>query len=229
MGFSDGLGFADPVLIARTCRADGLLLRPSAPAATLDAALVATMGVGGTDAVPYIVAAPVTLGGLTWELLLAAELTAPFTVGLQEDLAPQPAGASTGAVVVDWFAPTTLTVVPPGGTIELTPGQGCPAPACGATAVAFRYLLVAPLLADGWAYLGEPAKFAPVSQFRTPAFAVNSSGGGFTATLSGAPGDGNVTVAARAPSGERIVAECDVTSGTATLKCGGTLGNACAC
>ena len=62
VGFSDGIGFADTALIMRTCRADGLLLRPDAPATTLDAALISTMGAGGTAAVPYVVAAPVTLG-----------------------------------------------------------------------------------------------------------------------------------------------------------------------
>ena len=229
VGFSDGVGFANTALIARTCRADGLLLRPDAPAAHLDAALVATLGVGGTAAVPYVVAAPVTLGGFTWTLLLAAELAAPFSVGLEEDLAPQPAGATAGAIVVDWFAPSAATAVPAGGAIALAPGQGCPAPACGATAVAFRYLLVAPLLADGWAYLGEAAKLAPVSQFRTGAFA-RAPAGGFTALLTGAAGDGNVTVAARAPSGDRVFAQCDVaSSGAAHLTCGGALGNACAC
>lgn len=230
VGFSDGVGFANTALIMRTCRADGLLLRPDAPAAHLDAALVATMGMGDTAAVPYVVAAPVTLGGFTWTLLLAAELAAPLSVSLDEDLALQPAGATRGAVLVDWYAPASATVVPPGGSFALTPGQGCPAPACGATAKAFRYLLVAPLLADGWAYLGEAAKLVPVSQFRTSAFA-RTPGGGFTAMLIGTVGDGNVTVAARAPSGERITAECDVASGSgaARLTCGGALGNACAC
>jgi hypothetical protein len=79
--------------------------------------------------------------------------------------------------------------VPAGGAVALAPGQGCPAPACGPAAKPFRFLLVAPILADGWAYLGESAKFVPVSQFRTAAFAP-APGGGFTATLTGATGDG---------------------------------------
>ena len=244
VGFSDGVGFANTALIARTCRADGLLLRPDAPAAHLDAALVAGVvpvvvaaEAGGASAsadsgaVPYIVAAPVTLGGYTWTLLLAAELNKTFTLALSEDLPQQqqqqPSG---GVVVVDWFAPATPTALPAGGTLALQPGQGCPPPACGPTAVAFRYLLVAPLLEDGWAYLGEAAKFVPVSQFRTASFAPGAGGGGFTAGLIGAPGDGNVTVAARAPSGARVLAVCDVaTSGAARLTCGGAMGSACAC
>jgi len=228
VGFSDGIGFSDAALIMRTCRADGLLLRPDAPAAHLDAALVATMGAGGEAAVPYVVAAPVTLGGFTWTLLLAAELAAPFSVSLDADLAPQPAGAAGAAVVVDWFAPADAVAVPAGGAFTVAPGQGCPAPACGPNASAFRFLLVAPVLADGWAYLGEPAKFVPVSQFRTAAFAP-SPAGGFSATLVGGAGDGAVAVAARAPSGARVAAACDVSGGSARLACGGALGEACTC
>ena len=228
VGFSDGLGFADVALIYRTCRADGLLLRPDAPAVQIDAALVSTMGAGGAGAVPYVAVAPVTLGGFTWSLVLAAELAAPFSVGLDADLAPQPRGKTNGVVVVDWFSPADVVVVPVGGALTFEPGQGCPAPACGPTAKPFRFALVAPLLADGWAYLGEPAKFVAVSQFRTAAFAP-APGGGFTATLVGAAGDGVVTVVARAPSGARVVAACDVSGGAARLTCGGALGAACAC
>ena len=81
--------------------------------------------------------------------------------------------------------------------------DGIAIPACGAGD--FRLYHVAPRLANGWAYLGELAKFVPVSEARTRSlsFDVNS----VSVSLSGAASE-EVVVTFLAPNGTVVSAEC---------------------
>ena len=81
--------------------------------------------------------------------------------------------------------------------------DGVAIPVCGSGD--FHLYHVAPRLANGWAYLGELAKFVPVAEARTwsLSFDVNS----VSVSLSGAASE-EVVVAFLAPNGTVVSAEC---------------------
>ena len=64
---------------------------------------------------------------------------------------------------------------------------------------------VAPRLANGWAYLGEPSKFIPVAEARTRSLSFDAAG--VAVALAGAAGE-KIVVTFLAPNGTVVSAEC---------------------
>ena len=216
---SDAVGLSNATLIAITHRPDGLLLRPDAPAVTIDAAIVAAKANGG--ALPYVTRAHTELGGFRWFFVLAADLTAPFDV-VPSTLGPTAAGV-TAYAVVDWLGVAPVAVVPATARYTLPTGQGWPH--AGPKAIPFRYVVFAPVLpASGWALLGELAKGVPVASQRLSNFASTASG--FSVDVASADGEAPVVLSARSPGGAVVTASCDGGGARRTLTCGPA---GCAC
>jgi len=207
----DGVGLSDAALILRACDASGRLLHPSRAATAIDAMLVgrAFPAAPGALRAGVISATYSALGGdaarglpaLVWDHVLAANLTAPFSL-LPAHLAPTRAdlggrapapGAPAVAYAVD---PTTLDAA----TLVVAPFDAAHPVALAPNALAdFALVHTAPLLAGGWALLGELAKYVAVSPARFSGVAAGA--GAASAAVRGAAGERVDVTWARAPPG----------------------------
>jgi len=189
---SDGVGYSDRSLILRTCDEAGRLLQPSRPATALDAAFHRSAGVGDGPLAKYPNVLPITtthtrVGDWKWAHILAINLEEPFML-LPAHLRPTDLGAGEHVVYE--------------GTRVSDFARGVTIPACGAGD--FRLYHVAPRLANGWAYLGELAKFVPVAEARTRSLRFDAAG--VAVALAGAAGE-VVDLTFLAPNGTVVSAE----------------------
>ena len=99
--------------------------------------------------------------------------------------------------------PTTTSRAPPTQKLATLEGEG------------HMYLLVAPVLAGGWAFLGETNKLTPVSAQRAFSFDLTSKGG-LSVRMSGASGEKCVLAAWREGS-VRVVDVTIETNGVGTI------------
>ena len=119
--------------------------------------------------------------------VLAINLAEPYAL-TPADLAPTDLSDAASHVVYEgWGAAANLTV----STFD-----SWTLPACNSSD--FRLAHVAPVFSNGWAYLGEPAKWVPVAEARTLSVAVD--GDGVSVELAGAAGEA-VALAFYAPNG----------------------------
>ena len=147
VGPGDAIGTTDVPLLMKTCRSDGLLLKPDKPATPIDRWFLADGPQG------EVWDAETTFGYSQWHYVLAADLAAPFDLRA-DDLRSQSSSIvfdpTTG--VTDSFDaahPLALAVFPhPPGVVP------------------FTYRVIAPRAANGWAFLGETGKFVTVSRQR---------------------------------------------------------------
>ena len=168
VGIGDAVGVADPALVRRTCRSDGILVKPDLPVAALDRCL---------DRV--VVASRRLLVGATstghragtWHYVVAANVRDDGDA-VAERIALEEVGVEGPVVVWDWRRRTAELVEPGGGwDVELGPHE-------------WDYRVVAPLLADGLAVVGDPDLFAPAGDRRLADVAPDG-----TVVVSGAPGE----------------------------------------
>jgi len=137
VGIGDRLGRTDPAVVARTCRADGLLVKPDRPVAALDASLLGAprrgegllWGEAGSGAWRYVVA------------LHAADTDAPVADAL---------ALGGEALVYDWRRGTAG----PAARIEATLGHRD-----------WAYHVVCPIR-DGVALIGDPERYATMGDQR---------------------------------------------------------------
>ncbi|KAJ1458189.1 hypothetical protein M885DRAFT_95114 [Pelagophyceae sp. CCMP2097] len=176
----DAVGKTDVALVLKSCAADGKLLQPDAPATTLDAALFARARLPGADAnlaAGELWGASAVVAGLHFRQVLAAETVAltltPRVVYGGAAAPPPPHGAvafeanATGApVVFDEAHPLVLPAT---------------------DAFSFQLWTFAPLLGNGWALLGETAKWVTASNDRIVDVAYD--GGGVAVVVRGQPGE----------------------------------------
>lgn len=231
VGGGDGLGASRPDVLLRTCRADGVLLKPDRPAFPLDAMFL-------PHARPYTVATEVDVPGAGRYALVAGFHLArahPDRTAADEVFAlvsydgvdpgamfPWPDAVSDWSldpaaelglddaprVALDW---RTGTVTPlDGDPIDLPSAPGC---------YDWTYVVLAPVLDNGLALLGETAKYVPVADRRIRKVATR--GDAVIVDLLGAPGETVVLRAWDARAGA-YVADASVTldgagTGTATL------------
>ena len=224
---SDGAGFTNATLALATCTSGGRLLQPSRPATALDACFAAAArGDGSAPAAQKPNALPVmsthtAVGGRAWAHVLVIGLAGDAALTpsmLPLDVAPaagdagllayegwREAGGGAFTLLGAWSegAPLTLRAAPDPHAWSLTHA--------------------APLLPSGWAYLGEAAKLAPVSAWRTASVeaAPGGGGGGVAVGVRGEPGEAVALSVAQpqAGGGWRVVAHTCVlpAAGAATV------------
>jgi hypothetical protein len=197
VGPSDEIGELDRSILLRTCRSDGLLLKPDRPAVPIDAMLVdherpftvhtrserAHLGTWSYVAAFHLASeheqrtpsdeifASIAYDGQPLE----AQLPFPaavrdWRVDLERDL-----GAAGPAVVYDWRAGTATLVE---RAFEMPPR---------AELYDHAYFVVAPILANGLALIGEPEKFVTLADRRFVSIAPRD--GALDVELEGAPGE----------------------------------------
>ena len=202
VGIGDPLGRADPALVARTCRADGVLVRPDVPVAAIDRCFRShpigrrTLVVGSAHShhaagrVGYVVAMnPHDAGDPITERVTRADLGGDA-----------PAGP---AVVYDW---RTGDISPlgddPDAGVDVTLGP-----------LGWRLLVVAPVLPSGVAVIGDPTKYATAGDARIAAIGPTATGARIAVL-----GAGERVMVAAWRDGRRVDTPVDVpASGRATV------------
>ena len=204
----DGVGFQNVDQIMRTTRADGVVLHPSRAMTAIDADIVGRAFPSAAAATGPVYATYSAVGGFVFDTVLSADLPAPFSVfpaslaGVRADLALRDkarkpherfawagaagsAGAATGAAVA--YSVSTATM---NASSLVVQGFDAATPitlrACAETD--FQVFHTAPVFAaNGWALLGELAKWVPVSPQRVSS--IEASNSELAVLLSGAAGE----------------------------------------
>jgi len=157
----DGLGFWNATRLARTCRKDGLLLQPDAPAALDDQAFAKAFG--GNGSLPILWSAEAAVAGAAWRYVFAADLAEPFEYEL-----PPGDWVARDAYGGDARRATKLRLATDvaHGASPVPPGESSWP---GARPVPFGLWTLAPVV-RGWALLGEAAKVTAVCARRFASF-----------------------------------------------------------
>jgi hypothetical protein len=161
VGIGDPVGATDADLVRRTCRADGVLLKPDAPVAAVDRCFAR-----------HAVARPAMLVGEThtdhpagrWHYVIA------MNVYRRDEPLSERVPCAEG-VVWDWRTRTATT----GGGWDLTLDP-----------LGWDYRVVAPVLAGGIAVIGDPDVFVPAADRR---LRVSATADTVDAVVIGAPGE----------------------------------------
>jgi len=221
VGVGDGIGQMRRDLLLRTCRADGLLLKPDRPVTPLDAMFL-------PHARPYLTSTESRRADLGTTTYLAAyhlasehpQRTAmdrawaavsydgadigdlfvypPAVTDWDVDLAAD-LGWQGPAVVYDWRRGTAELVDDGRFTLPAAPGN-----------YDFAYVVVAPVQSNGLALVGEPAKYVTLADRRFRAVDVEPDG--FAIELTGAPGE-QVSVLAYDTTAARLLPLATATIG----------------
>lgn len=175
VGAGDGIGAASATRLLRTCRADGVLLKPDRPATPLDAmflphqrpyTVTTTSRRDGLGTWTYLAAyalwrgddvrrfldglfAVIDYGRPIDDMFVLPEALTDWSVDLAGDL-----GIHEPVVAYDWRRGTAQVVE---GTLALEP-RG--------KAFDYDYLVLAPILPNGLALIGEPGKFVTLADRR---------------------------------------------------------------
>lgn len=207
----DGVGFADAALILRTCTSGGRILRPTRAATAIDSQIVARVfpSNGGPQGEVYGTYSEVS--GWLFDTVLGAALTAPYAVttgdvaGVRRDAALRNPGSvrhllrrglhtlprrarleGDGAPATVAYTVNTTTFNP--ASLIVQPfATGAPIPLAICDETDWQLWHTAPVLPNGWAYLGELAKIVPVSDVRTVSLDV--FGEDLTVTVTGEAGE----------------------------------------
>lgn len=231
VGIGDAIGASDAEIALRTCRSDGMLLKPDAPAIPIDAMFL-------PHERPYTTYTHTELAGVgVWTYVAAYHLASahpdrtfndralaiveyedpleqifiyPADVSDWTVRADDELGVRGDFVVYDW---RTGVVTEPGadGELELPRDD---------SHYGFAYVVLAPVLANGIALIGEPAKFVTMADRRVAGVAVGDSS--IEVALRGAPGE-VVELLAWDTVGERELRSTATigADGTATATLGG--------
>jgi hypothetical protein len=168
VGIGDRVGVADPGLVRRTCRADGLLVKPDQPVAALDRCLDRVVVfsrrllVGATST---------THQAGTWHYVVTANV-AEDGEPVADRISLEELGVTGPALVWDWRR-RTAAVVEAGAAweVELGPHE-------------WDYRVVAPLLDGGRAVVGDADLFVTAGDRRLAEVAPDG-----TVLVTGAPGE----------------------------------------
>jgi hypothetical protein len=225
---SDGVGFTNATLALATCTSGGRLLQPSRPATAIDACFAADAfgpAAGPAAAKEHnlpVMSTHTNVGGRLWAHVLVISLANDAALApsdLPMDVAPAPgdggllayagwreAGGGSFALLGPWSAaqPLQLPAAPDAHQWSLTHA--------------------APVLANGWALLGEAAKLVPVAAARVTSVAEGPGGAGMAVGIAGEPGE-VVALSFAAPAGgggfNVVAASCKLgAAGAATVTVG---------
>ena len=159
-GISDGVGFTDRRMVMRSCRVDGVMLRPLWPLSSLDAAFTRFGGA-------FVWAAhdqPASTAEYRWSMVLAVNLPQNVTL-FPGDLQPQNDSSMVCWQVQASDQVTTLQPFDQSNPLVLhtsaLPKDPLAAPDPGSV-----HWVVAPVLPGGLVIMGEVTKWAPMSRRR---------------------------------------------------------------
>ena len=131
-------------------------------------------------------------GALRWSYVLGLDLLVPVSV------TPRDLGVAPGATLLAWEHdgdngwPASVVVVTAGAPLWL-PATGEP---LDATTISASFHVLAPVLSNGWAFLGEPGKIVAASRRRVSR--VEAAGAGMVVGLRGCAGE-EIAVAVQRP------------------------------
>jgi len=189
VGISDRVNFTDHDLVARTCTANGTLLQPSRPLIAIDS----SHSVHDVSQAPVgkIYATHTLLNKVTSYIVLAADLTKPYTLKKQ-DLYPLPEQSTTFL-----YRSTVHNMACNDGSDPFASecavkwDTNAPILSTGAKTKEGVYpsdlITIVPVLPTGWAFFGELDKFVSTSPNRFQNLVSTSSS--LTVTAVGAPGE----------------------------------------
>ena len=219
VGFADPLGGTNPAVLWPAMARNGSLLHPSRPATYLDAqwtgagalaglqvsAAHCDLGGGGLRA--YSLLAPVAGGG--------AAVLAGLALG---DLWPAPAALpgltpSPPRLLLWAFNASGCTAGGAAGACVVELGRGAPLPPPpppSGDAQPWALLNASPLLANGYALLGEVDKYVAASPDRVRGVALGAGGAGLRVALAGAPSEA-LRVAFYRPGAAPLVVVAELT------------------
>ena len=165
VGIGDRVGGADPAVVRRTCRADGMLLKPDVPIAATDAAFHR-----------HAVVRPVPLVAETYSDHPAGRWSYVLTLNVYRGDEPLDAdvdarslgdAAPAGDVVVWRWRERAGRAAPATWTVTLEP-------------LGWDYRVLAPVLDSGLAVVGDPDVFATAADRRVGAISATTDGARFT-------------------------------------------------
>ena len=188
----DGVGFQNVDQIMRTARADGVLLHPSRAMTAIDADVVGHVFPSASASTGPVYATYSLVSGFVFDHVLSADLPQPFSLfpsnllGVRADIAlrdtlrkaherlawaPAAEAAATAALA---FTVNTSTMDPATLAVQaFDDSHPIALSVCGA--VDFQVAHTAPVFANGWALLGELAKWVPVSPQRVASIEASDS------------------------------------------------------
>lgn len=154
----------DPHLILRSCRADGRLLQPDAPAIPLDANILARVSPGAAAPGGVVLATHSDVSGHRWKYVLVVSLPSYWLHVHEAELAP----SSHGYVAIEANA---TTVVRPFDEAHALPLRSL-------NEWDFQLWTIAPRSSNGWAFLGEARrKWVGISRRRFVSIEAAQEGG----------------------------------------------------
>ena len=202
----DKINASDTALIMRTCRKDGLLLKPDRPATPIDSYWsVRAFGADVSGPKGELWTTETTIDGLTWMYAFGAMLDEPYELSMPELLHGASAWPLVTSSAVPSFPARRTGATAEAGTFlsyEHTGsvnGSGLPGEArrfdnaamllfkSGADYGSATFHVVAPTLANKWTILGETDKLIPMAKQRVRSIA--SLGATVLITVAGAPGE----------------------------------------
>jgi hypothetical protein len=208
VGIGDRIGEADPALIRRTCRADGVLVRPDVPVAATDAAWFAA---------PVWTGEPILASAHTQHAVGRWAYVVSCNVGMNKE----PCAARVELAALGEDRPDAIEVA----LFDWRSGRIDVMPATGAYDVALEpagwdFRVAAPVLAGRIAVVGDPALYACAGETRVAS--VDERDGDVVVTVLGAgervalAGWSDAPIAARAWTAEDGTRPLDVSRDEAT-------------
>jgi len=219
---SDTIGYVDRSLVLETCRADGVLLKPSKPATTLDSTFIA----GYQNAQEIMVWHTFSsIGDNMYNFVLAIDLAKSFTVGTSDLVGNFKNGAWAYEYCgCDSLSLAVLTLVDSQHelTIPAAPHPGSNTPRY------YKYYIVAPIQDSWWSFLGELNKIISVSSQRVTGMKTSSDG--IVVVMQGVPNESITAAFMRQGSAyvESIVCSVGAT-GMVSFSCDGPVSPGCTC
>jgi len=167
---SDKIGYSDAALILKACMADGTLLSHIVPATSVDATFPYLAGLTSAGPQGEVWTSGSVVGGQLFGSVFVANLNASYALPLEAVGYP----STSSVAVIEANTTSTVTVLGPGSSLT--------AKACGR--YDFQLYSIAPVLPNGWALIGETAKWVPVNSVRFSDLSYDDDS--VTVTLNGA-------------------------------------------
>jgi sucrose-6-phosphate hydrolase SacC (GH32 family) len=220
----DVVGGSDTALILQTCRADGTLLKPTTPAAYIDRTWQELMklpdkggegcgvtGLGETSSADIVLG-----GGLLYKIFYVLPPTAASTISPADVGLPGASGTAPSYVIYaqEKYGGAIRSVARfgPGSSSVRVEERACKGPQqCDKT----QLFIVAPVLTNGWAVLGETTKIVAVSAQRIVSIVAGTKSAGSHVDTAAA-----VKLVLIGTAGEQVeIAFMDPTGGVVTERC----------
>jgi hypothetical protein len=217
VGIGDGLGMTNETLIMKTCRADGVLLKPSVSATDIDAHFLPNGAPLGNIWTTYSL-----MNNISWYYTLAVDVTQqynlyPYSIWPPPSMTP---GLVSGYVYFDYFNPSCTIHGNPSSTCLYPFDMNTPLPLQNPSPVngihQLSYYVIAPVFTNNWVVLGEVSKFVTISPKRT--VDVVQQGNGVIVNIVGSPKE-MVTFAFKTPMNTILVINTIIdNNGKATIQ-----------